>query len=126
MARPGFGGLIVPQRDWDPAGQDVQRYRETAVSVGLTPRPPICLVNVSVSESHDEAKELAQVHMGAMFDSIDGHYHFADGHLQGVKGYESYAKMAKTYAKCSDPDAKDKAVDFYFRLHAAGTTNETI
>jgi alkanesulfonate monooxygenase SsuD/methylene tetrahydromethanopterin reductase-like flavin-dependent oxidoreductase (luciferase family) len=126
MARLGFGVLIVPQRDWDTAGQDVQRYRETALSVGLTPRPPICLVNVSVSESHDEAKELAQVHMGAMFDSIDEHYHFADGHLQGVKGYEFYAKMAKTYAKFSDPQVKDKAVDFFVSLHAAGTPNEVL
>src|SRR5260370_15103826 len=126
MARLGVGVLIGAQRDWATAGQDVQRYRETALSGGLTPRPPICLVNVSVSESHDEAKELAQVHMGAMFDSIDEHYHFADGHLQGVKGYEFYAKMAKTYAKFSDPQVKDKAVDFFVSLHAAGTPNEVL
>src|SRR5260370_15614330 len=34
--------------------------------------------------------------------------------------------MAKTYAKFSDPQVKDKAVDFFVSLHAAGTPNEVL
>jgi alkanesulfonate monooxygenase SsuD/methylene tetrahydromethanopterin reductase-like flavin-dependent oxidoreductase (luciferase family) len=126
MAKLGFGVLIVPQRDWESAGQDIQRYRETALATGHAPRAPICLVNVCVSDSRDEAHELAQVHMGAMFGSIENHYHFGDGHLTGVKGYEFYAKMAKTYTKLTDPAVKAKAVDFFISLHAVGRPNEVI
>ncbi len=126
MARLGFGVLIVPQRDWDTSRADIERYRATALAVGHSPRPPICLLNVSVSESRDQARELAHQHMGAMFNSIDAHYHFSDGHLQGVKGYEFYAKMAKTFSKFADPQVKAKAVEFFVSLHVAGTPEDCL
>jgi len=126
MAKLGIGVLIVPQKDWETTVADVQRYRATAQATGFTPKPPISLINVSVRESSDEALEDAHVYMGAMFDSIDSHYHFADGHLQGVKGYEFYAKMAKTYSKFSDPTVKAKAVEFFTSLHVAGTPQQCL
>jgi len=126
MAKLGFGVLVVPQRDWATCQADIERYRETAQSTGHKPRPPICLINVSVSESRDQARELANRYMGAMFDSIDAHYHFSDGHLQGVKGYEYYAKLAKTYTKFSDPAVKAKAVDYFVSLHVSGTPDECL
>src|SRR5712691_5429573 len=126
MAKLGIGVLIVPQRDWDTTVVDVERYRATARATGHTPKPPISLINVSVSESGDEAIERAHTYMGAMFDSIDGHYHFSDGHLQGVKGYEFYAKMAKTYSKFADPAVKSKAVEFFVSLHVAGTPQQCL
>jgi alkanesulfonate monooxygenase SsuD/methylene tetrahydromethanopterin reductase-like flavin-dependent oxidoreductase (luciferase family) len=118
--------LIVPQKDWDTTVADVERYRTTAKAQGFTPKPPISLINVSVRESGDEAREEANVYMGAMFDSVDAHYHFSDGHLQGVKGYEFYAKMAKTYSKFSDTAVKSKAVDFFVSLHVAGTPQQCL
>jgi len=126
MAKLGFGVLIVPQRDWESCRADVERYRETARSTGHTPRPPITLINVCVNESHNQARELANAYMGAMFDSIDGHYHFSDGHLEGVKGYEYYARLAKTYTKFTDSQVKSKAVDFFVSLHVAGTPKECL
>jgi alkanesulfonate monooxygenase SsuD/methylene tetrahydromethanopterin reductase-like flavin-dependent oxidoreductase (luciferase family) len=126
MAKLGVGVLIVPQRDWDTTVADVERYRSTARSVGHTPKPPISLINVSVNESGDEALERAHTYMGAMFASIDAHYHFSDGHLEGVKGYEFYAKMAKTYSKFSDPAVMAKAVDFFVSLHVAGTPQQCL
>jgi len=116
----------VPQRDWDTTVADVERYRATARATGHTPKPPISLINVSVRESGDEAREEANTYMGAMFDSIDAHYHFSDGHLQGVKGYEFYAKMAKTYSKFADPTVKSKAVEFFVSLHVAGTPQQCL
>ncbi len=126
MAKLGIGVLIVPQKDWDTAVADVERYRATARAVGFTPKPPIGLINVSVRESGDEAVEDAHIYMGAMFDSIDAHYHFSDGHLQGVKGYEFYAKMAKTYSKFSDLTVKTKAVDYFVSLHVSGTPQQCL
>jgi alkanesulfonate monooxygenase SsuD/methylene tetrahydromethanopterin reductase-like flavin-dependent oxidoreductase (luciferase family) len=127
MAKMGFGVLIIAQRSWEDTAADYRRYYETALASGYQPRPPIGLFNVLVSDDAQEAQDLAHVHMGAMFDSIDRHYRFSDGHLAGVKGYEFYAKMAKTYAKLNaDEQAKAKAVEFYRNLHAAGTPAQVL
>lgn len=127
MAKMGFGVLIIAQRSWEDTAADYRRYCEAALASGYQPRPPIGLFNVLVSDDAQEAQDLAHVHMGAMFDSIDRHYRFSDGHLSGVKGYEFYAKMAKTYAKLSvDEQAKAKAVEFYRSLHAAGTPAQVL
>jgi len=127
MAKLGLGVLIIAQRSWDETAADYQRYCDIAQASGYTPRAPISLFNVLVADDAREAEELAAVHMGAMFDSIDRHYHFSDGHLTGVKGYEFYAKLAKTYTKLTaDEQAKAKAVEFYRSLHAAGTPEQVL
>ncbi|MGE0683869.1 MAG: LLM class flavin-dependent oxidoreductase [Candidatus Binatia bacterium] len=127
MAKLGLGVLIIAQRSWDETATDYQRYCEIAQASGYRPRAPISLFNVLVADEAREAEELAAVHMGAMFDSIDRHYHFSDGHLTGVKGYEFYAKLAKTYTKLTaDEQAKAKAVEFYRSLHAAGTPDQVL
>src|SRR2546429_4171544 len=86
MAKLGLGVLIIAQRSWDDTATDYQRYCEIAQGSGYRPRAPISLFNVLVADEAHEAEELAAVHMGAMFDSIDRHYRFSDGHLTGVKG----------------------------------------
>lgn len=127
MAKMGFGVLIVAQRSWDDTAADYRRYCDAAMASGHTPRPPIGLFNVLVTDEAREAEELGAVHMGAMFDSIDQHYRFSDGHLSSVKGYEFYAKLAKTYTKLSvDEQAKVKAIEFYRSLHAAGTPAQVL
>jgi len=127
MAKLGLGVLIIAQRSWDDTATDYQRYCEIAQASGYQPRAPISLFNVLVADDAREAEELAAVHMGAMFDSIDRHYRFSDGHLTGVKGYEFYAKLAKTYTKLTaDEQAKAKAVEFYRSLHAAGTADQVL
>lgn len=127
MAKMGFGVLIVAQRSWDDTAADYRRYCDAAMANGHTPKPPIGLFNVLVTDEAREAEDLGAVHMGAMFDSIDQHYRFSDGHLSSVKGYEFYAKLAKTYTKLSvDEQAKVKAIEFYRSLHAAGTPAQVL
>ena len=127
MAKLGLGVLIIAQRSWEDTAADYSRYRETAIANNITPRPPIGLLNILVSEDAREAAELGNVHLEAMWDSIDTHYHFSDGHLRGVKGYEFYAKLEKTYSKLqADSDAKAKAIDFFRSLHAAGTPEQVL
>jgi alkanesulfonate monooxygenase SsuD/methylene tetrahydromethanopterin reductase-like flavin-dependent oxidoreductase (luciferase family) len=127
MAKLGLGVLIIAQRSWDETAADYQRYCEIAQASGYQPRAPISLFNVLVADEEREAEELAAVHMGAMFDSIDRPYRFSDGQLTGVNGYELYAKLAKTYTKLTaDEQAKAKAVEFYRSLHAAGTPAQVL
>jgi alkanesulfonate monooxygenase SsuD/methylene tetrahydromethanopterin reductase-like flavin-dependent oxidoreductase (luciferase family) len=126
MAKLGFGVLVIMQNEWPVAAADVQRYRETAESVGHTPRPPIILTNVSVAESRDEAHERAVKYLSRKWDSIDNHYHFSDGHLASVKGYEFYGKMARTYSKMKDEGYRRKATEFYVKIQIVGTPDECL
>src|SRR6201987_21593 len=45
MANPGFGILVVMQKEWPKAGGSIVNYREIAASVGYDPPPPIILTN---------------------------------------------------------------------------------
>ncbi len=128
MAEMGFGVMIAAQRDWEGAAADYHRYCEAARAHGHPTRPPIATLNVAVAEDPGEAREMARVYMGAAYESVDRHYHFADGHLTGVKGYEFYGKMSKTFTKLnSDPQAKAKVVDFYAKeIHVHGSPSQVL
>ena len=127
MAKLGLGVLIIAQRSWEDTAADYQRYVENATASGFQPRAPIGLFNVLVSDDPQEAEDLAQEHLGAMFDSIESHYRFSSGDLTKVKGYEFYGKMAKTYAKLNaDEEAKTKAIEFFRSLHASGTPDQVL
>lgn len=126
MAKLGFGVLINPQNVWTHTRGEVERYRAIASSVGLVPRPPISILNISVANSREEAIERSHRYMGAKWNSIDAHYHFSDGHLANVKGYEYYGRLAKTYTKLKDASFRDKATDFYASLHVVGTPKECL
>ncbi len=126
MAKLGFGVLVVMQNEWPAAAADIDRYREIAVSVGHTPRPPIILTNISVAETREEARDRAMTYLSRKWDSIDNHYHFSDGHLASVKGYEFYGKMTKTYAKMKDADFRQKATDFYVKIQIVGTPDDCL
>ena len=126
IAKMGFGMLVIMQNEWPKAAQDIYRFHEIGQSVGIEPRPPIVLTNVSVAESRDEARERATIYLARKWDSIDAHYHFSDGHLATVKGYESYGKMAKTYSKLKDESFRQKATDFYVSIQIVGTPDDCL
>ena len=126
MAKLGFGMMVIMQNQWEKAAADIQTFRDIAISVGHTPRPPVILTNVSCAESRDEARERAMKYLGAKWDSIDNHYQFSDGHLANVKGYESYGKMTKTYAKLKDDTARQKMTEFYVDIQIVGTPDDCI
>ncbi|MGH7932169.1 MAG: LLM class flavin-dependent oxidoreductase [Candidatus Binataceae bacterium] len=127
MARKGLGIVVPVQRDWETTAADIQHYRKAARAAGFAPRPPVILANVCCLENGEEARELANRHMGLGWDTIDAHYHFSDGHLAGVKGYEYYAKMSKTFAKLTaDSAARERAVEFFVGLMVVGTPSECL
>ncbi|MGZ0189932.1 MAG: LLM class flavin-dependent oxidoreductase [Alphaproteobacteria bacterium] len=126
MAKLGFGMMVIMQNEWTKAAADIESFRDIAMSVGHTPRPPVILTNVSVAEDRQEAKDRATKYLGAKWDSIDNHYGFSDGHLGSVKGYESYGKMAKTYSKLKDVEARNKLTDFYVNIQIVGTPDDCI
>jgi alkanesulfonate monooxygenase SsuD/methylene tetrahydromethanopterin reductase-like flavin-dependent oxidoreductase (luciferase family) len=126
MAELGFGMMVIMQNEWIKAATDIQSFRDIAISMGHTPKPPIILTNVSVAESRDEAHDIAMQYLGAKWDSIDAHYNFSDGHLAKVKGYESYGKMAKTYSKLKDETAREKMTKFYVGIQIVGTPDDCV
>ncbi|MDP6692197.1 MAG: LLM class flavin-dependent oxidoreductase [Alphaproteobacteria bacterium] len=126
MAKLGFGMMVIMQNEWVKAATDIQSFREIAISVGHTPKPPMILTNVSVADSREEANERAMQYLGAKWDSIDAHYKFSDGHLAKQKGYESYGKMAKTYSKLKEEESRKKMTEFYVGIQIVGTPDDCI
>lgn len=126
MAKLGFGMMVIMQNEWKKAANDIQSFRDIAMSVGHTPSPPVILTNVSCAPTRTQAHERAIQFLGAKWDSIDNHYHFSDGHLSSVKGYESYGAMAKTYAKLKNPADRKKMTDFYVSIQIVGTPDDCI
>jgi len=127
MARLGFGVFIIAQKDWDTARADLDRYRQTAMSVGLKPRPPICTLNVMVGEDHDEVWDRAHTYFGNMFKAINTHYGFTQGRLQGLKDFEFHAKFEKTFAKLTaDSAAEARALEYFMKLHVIGTPRQVL
>ncbi len=126
MAKLGFGVLVIMQNEWPKAAEAIQQYRDIAIGVGHTPRPPIILTNISIADGREEAHERAVTYLARKFDSIDNHYHFSDGHLASVKGYEFYGNMAKTYIKMKDEGYRRKATEFYVKIQVVGTPDDCI
>lgn len=127
MAKLGFGVFIIAQKDWDSARADLDRYRETARSVGLKPRPPMCTCNVLVGEDHAEIWDKGHTYFGSMFKSINQHYGYTQGRLQGLKDFEYHARFEKTFSKLTaDSAAEAKALDYFMKLHVVGTPRECL
>ena len=127
MAKLGFGVFIIAQKDWDSAKADLDRYRETATSVGLEPRPPICVCHAMVGDDHAEVWDEAPKYFGRTFKAINDHYGFTQGKLQGVKDFEFHARFEKTFGKLTnDADAQAKALNYFMKLHVVGTASECL
>src|SRR6202167_1643669 len=77
MAKLGFGVLIIAQRSWNDTAKDYNRYCAAAAANGFRPRPPIGLLNILVADDPHEAADLGNVHMEAMWDSVERHYKFS-------------------------------------------------
>src|SRR5271154_1950736 len=118
MAKLGFGVFIIAQKDWDSARADLDRYKQTAISVGLKPRPPICTLNVMVGDDHAEVWDRAHQYFGQTFKSMNNHYGFTQGKLQGLKDFEFHARFEKTFGKLTNnADAEAKALGYFMKLH---------
>jgi alkanesulfonate monooxygenase SsuD/methylene tetrahydromethanopterin reductase-like flavin-dependent oxidoreductase (luciferase family) len=128
MARLGLGVFIIAQKDWDSAREDLRRYEDTTRAIGLKPRPPIVLTQVSLAESEHEAWDEANRYQAETFRAIDQHYGHTRGELQGVKGYEFHARMAKTYAKIvtSPEEIQKKALQHYLSLGVVGNPKQCL
>ncbi len=124
MASNGFSPMIIAQREWMETAKQYERYRQIALEHGFNPQPPIALLHVLISRDQSEADELRARYTEPAYDAIENHYRFADGHLANVKGYEFYAQGLRqiTPEGGVDPEAKQKALEYYGDLHLSGTT----
>ena len=127
MAKLGFGVFIIAQKDWDSAKADFDRYSQTATSVGLKPRPPICVCHAMVGDDHAEVWDRAHQYFGQTFKAMNNHYGFTQGKLQGLKDFEFHARFEKTFGKLTgNAEAEAKALGYFMKLHVVGTARECL
>jgi alkanesulfonate monooxygenase SsuD/methylene tetrahydromethanopterin reductase-like flavin-dependent oxidoreductase (luciferase family) len=127
MARLGLGVFIIAQKDWETAGIEMERYRQTARSAGVTPKYPVCVTSIAIAEDRQEARDQALIYTGNTFKAIDRHYGFVRGDVANVKGYEHHAKMAADYANfASSEEAFNAAMMHFLDLQPIGTPRDCL
>lgn len=122
MARLGVGLLIIPQKPWEVAAEELNNYRRTFHEVNGTDAPPPIVAGWTfVDEDAGRAEELARQYIGAYWKSVVRHYELVGDHLTKMKGYESYKEMQE---RISSPGGVDLMTEFFVNLQVWGTPEQ--
>lgn len=121
MAELGVGMLIIPQKPWDEAEKDLDKYREVYRQANATEAPPPIVTGWTFChEDQDTAYQMAKRYIGGYWNSVMDHYEFKRDHLKGTKGYEYYGNVTEKLVKYGD----DQVMDFFLNLQVWGTPEQ--
>jgi alkanesulfonate monooxygenase SsuD/methylene tetrahydromethanopterin reductase-like flavin-dependent oxidoreductase (luciferase family) len=100
MARLGVGIMIIAQKPWAAAIEELDTYREIYRQVNESEPPkPLLVTFAAVHESEDGAREMYERYILGYCRSVLDHYEFANAHLATIPGYEYYGKLSENLAK---------------------------
>jgi alkanesulfonate monooxygenase SsuD/methylene tetrahydromethanopterin reductase-like flavin-dependent oxidoreductase (luciferase family) len=123
MAELGVGILIVPQKPWESAVNELDEYRTIYRDVnGVDAPSPICAAWVFCDRDAGRAAELGRRYIGGYYESVLRHYELASGHLATTSGYEYYGKMSQVLTT-HGPEA---GVEFFSNLQVYGTPEQCL
>ncbi len=118
MARLGVGIMIIAQKPWPAAVEELETYRGIYREVNRTEPPkPLLATFVAVHESAEKAQEMYERYIVGYCQSALEHYEFANAHLATIPGYEYYSKLSDNIAK----HGSDRFVRFLADLQVWGT-----
>jgi alkanesulfonate monooxygenase SsuD/methylene tetrahydromethanopterin reductase-like flavin-dependent oxidoreductase (luciferase family) len=118
MARLGVGIMIIAQKPWAAAVEELETYRGIYREVNQAEPPkPLLATFVAVHESAQHAQEMYERYIVGYCQSALEHYEFANAHLATIPGYEYYGKLAGNIAK----HGADRFVRFLADLQVWGT-----
>ncbi len=118
MARLGVGILIIPQKPWDKAKQELDDYRAIYREVNdAEAPPPITAGWMFCDNSAERAHDMARRYIGGYWQTVLDHYKFHTDHLKSVKGYEYYGKFAETIQRVGT----EATIEFFMDLQVWGT-----
>ena len=121
VARLGTGVLIIPQKPWEEAAQELAAYRETYHRVNGVDAPrPVVVGWTFCDEDEERAYHMSRKYIGGYWQSLMDHYEFKARHLKNVKGYEYYEKFTEKIEQYGD----DRVMDFFMDLQVWGTPEQ--
>ncbi|MEE8305317.1 MAG: LLM class flavin-dependent oxidoreductase [Candidatus Tectomicrobia bacterium] len=121
MAELGLGILVIPQKPWDEAANDLNNYRDVYRQAnGSEALPPIVVAWTFCDESEERAHEMARQYIGGYWHTVMDHYEFKSDHLKNIKGYEYYGNMTEKVVKYGD----ETVMDFFINLQVWGTPEQ--
>jgi alkanesulfonate monooxygenase SsuD/methylene tetrahydromethanopterin reductase-like flavin-dependent oxidoreductase (luciferase family) len=121
MAELGVGMLIIPQKPWEEAANDLQRYREVFRHVnGQEAPPPVAVGWTFCHKDEEQAYRAARSYIGGYWESVMDHYEFKMDYLKDVPGYEYYGKVTEKIVQYGD----EKVIDFFVNLQVWGTPEQ--
>lgn len=123
MARLGVGLMVIAQKPWPKAEQEMREYRQRYLELNgeEAPKPIIC-VFTGVGETPREARVMRETYLRRYAESTVEHYEFDNVGFADIEGYEYYGGLARNIAK----HGLDGFCDFLADLQVWGTPDEVV
>ncbi|HEY6532634.1 MAG TPA: LLM class flavin-dependent oxidoreductase [Acidimicrobiales bacterium] len=100
MANMGVGLMVIAQKPWPTAIQELDQYRERfrELNDSEAPKPVLTLVT-GVAKDQAAIDRLRQVHLKRWAESVVEHYEFDNVGFEQIEGYEYYGALARNIEK---------------------------
>ncbi len=100
MARLGVGIMVIAQKPWETAEQELHEYRERFLKLnGFEAPKPILVVVAAVTPDQAQAQHVRDVYLQRWARSTVEHYEFSNPGFADIPGYEYYSGLAANIAK---------------------------
>jgi alkanesulfonate monooxygenase SsuD/methylene tetrahydromethanopterin reductase-like flavin-dependent oxidoreductase (luciferase family) len=121
MARMGVGLMVIAQKPWPTAIEELKAYRERYFELNGTEAPkPILVLVTGVAKGQAQLERMRDVHLKRWSKSVVEHYEFDNVGFEQIEGYEYYGALARNIEK----HGLDSFCDFLADLQVWGTPQQ--
>ncbi len=121
MAHMGTGLMVIAQKPWKKAIEELDGYRARFLELNGTEAPkPVLVIVAGVAKDPERADEIRRVNLKRWALSVVEQYEFDNIGFADIEGYEYYADLAKTIEK----HGIDTFCDFLADLQVWGTPDQ--
>jgi alkanesulfonate monooxygenase SsuD/methylene tetrahydromethanopterin reductase-like flavin-dependent oxidoreductase (luciferase family) len=121
MANMGTGLMVIAQKPWKKAIEELDGYRARFLELNGTEAPkPVLVIVAGVAKDPERADEIRRVNLKRWALSVVEQYEFDNIGFADIEGYEYYADLAKTIEK----HGIDTFCDFLADLQVWGTPEQ--
>ncbi len=95
--------VMFADRSWEHRMPSIEKHRARYRELhGVAAPPPMTCDYCVCLPTHDEAKELATLHMATYLESVLEHYEVMGSHFATTKGYGAYAQAAEVLRRIGE------------------------
>jgi alkanesulfonate monooxygenase SsuD/methylene tetrahydromethanopterin reductase-like flavin-dependent oxidoreductase (luciferase family) len=121
MARMGVGLMVIAQKPWPTAVEELKQYRERYFELNGTEAPkPILVLVCGVAEEQSQIDRMRDVYLDRWAHSVVEQYEFDNVGFEEIEGYEYYGALARNIEK----RGLDTFCDFLSDLQVWGTPSQ--